>query len=343
MQTTSEAQYRAAMGGGVPEPEAIADGLWSVAVPMPGDLLAYTLSVVHVGPDGAVTIVDPGWETPEVHARIAASLAALDRTVADIRWIVATHAHPDHLGAADALRRASGAQLLLHEREQADIDLLRIGTEVDARSLVTGWGAPEAVQDRLIADLAGVHDRAVLPDPADALLRDGDRLPMPGFECEVLATAGHTAGHICLVDRDRKLVFSGDHVLPTVFPGVGLSVGRGRGASSDEPNPVAAYLESLERLAPYDGFEVVPGHGYRFRGFGGRRREMEDHLLRRAREVGEALAADPEASTWEVASRLTWSAGWDRLSSGPMLSSALLQTALYADFMRGGGVRNGGS
>jgi glyoxylase-like metal-dependent hydrolase (beta-lactamase superfamily II) len=334
MKPLSEAQYRAATDGGLPDPEPIAEGLWSVAVPMPGELLDYTLTVVHIASDGAVTIVDPGWETPEVHEHLTSALAGLGKEVADIRTIVVTHAHPDHVGAADTLRRASGARLLMHEREQAGLARVRAGGLFDAQGTIAGWGAPDEAKDRLAAQLSRVRHGVVLPEPADALLRDGDRLPVPGFECEVVPTPGHTEGHICLVDRDRGLIFSGDHVLPTLFPGVGLGIG----ADPDTENPVAAYLVSLDRLAPYDDFEVVPGHGYRFRGLEGRRCETSEHILARAGEVAAALAADPEASIWGVASRLTWSAGWERLSGGSMLASALLQTGLYVGFVRDGGM-----
>lgn len=334
MQALSEAQFRAATDGGVPDPEPIAEGLWSVPVPMPGDLLDYTLSVVHLGPDGAVTVVDPGWETPEVHDRLETALASLGRRVADIRHIVVTHAHPDHVGAADALRRATGARLLMHEREQAGLERLRAGLTPDAPSTVAGWGAPDEALDRLEQGIARVSEGVVLPDPADVLLRDGEPLPIPGFECEVVLTPGHTEGHICLVDRGRALVFSGDHVLPNLFPGVGLGIG----ADPSAENPVAAYLASLDRMAPFDDLDVVPGHGYRFRGLASRRREMADHILARAGEVAAALASDPAASTWQMASQLTWSAGWERLSQGPMAASALRQTDLYADFVRAGGL-----
>ena len=330
MQALSEAQFHAATEGGVPDPEPITDDLWSVAVPAPGDLLDYTLSAIHVGDDGAVTIVDPGWESPEMHARLDSALAALGRSVADIRYLVVTHAHPDHIGAADALRRASGATLLVHEREEAGLDRARAGHLEDPSGTVSDWGAPGDAQDRLVAQLTRTREGPALPAPADVLLRDGERLPVPGFACEILPTPGHTEGHICLVDRERGLILTGDHVLPTVFPGLGLGIG----ADPGDGNPITAYLASLDRIAPYDAFDVVPGHGYRFRGLGSRRQELSDHVHRRADEVAGALAADPDASTWQVASRLTWSAGWEALSTGAWLGSALMQTGLYVDFVR---------
>lgn len=347
MQALSEAQYRAATTGGVPAPELVdarPDGtaLWSVAVPMPDSLLAYTLSAILVAPDGAVTVVDPGWETPEAHAHLRAAFALIGCEPGDIAHIVVTHAHPDHLGAADALRRLSGAKLLMHEREQLAVDRVgaaRGGSAVGrAAEVVAGWGAPDEVSERLAAQLARTQSNLTLSAPADALLRDGDRLPIAGADWRVLHTPGHTDGHICLVDDERRILMTGDHVLPTLFPGVGLGIDRRLGGAEGD-DPVADYLDALARLEPYDDFDVLPGHGYRFIGLAARRLETAAHLLKRAREVGAALAADPAASIWQVAQRLSWSAGWEKLSAGPMLASALLQTGLHARFVRGSRAR----
>ncbi len=374
MQALSDAQYRAATQGGVPAPERVytsANGaeLWSVPVPMPGELLAYTLSAILLDTTGAVTIVDPGWATPETHEHLHAALASLGRSASDIENIVVTHAHPDHLGAAGELRQLSGARLMIHEREQLAVDRAKAADAsggVDAGALAAGWGAPVEVQDRLTdwaAKNRGEGNRD-LPGPADLLLRDGDVLPIRGVGWSVLFTPGHTAGHICIVDRENRLLFSGDHVLPTLFPGIGLGVdweqeagrsGGERAESTESPepdeaaelvegaetNPVADYLASLERLAPYDDFDVLPGHGYRFTGLAGRRAQASNHILSRAREVAAAIAAAPSASVWQIASRLNWSAGWERLSTSSMLPSALLQTGLYLDFARDDSARDG--
>lgn len=361
MQALSEAQFQAATQGGVPAPERVFGGdggaggaggaeLWSVPVPMRGDFLEYTLSAILRDSDGAVTIVDPGWEGEDARIRLEAVLESIGLGLDDIRRIIVTHAHIDHLGAADELRRLSGAQVCLHEREQAVIDRVRGGraaSEDDVVALLAGWGVPAEAQDRAAAHVADLLRGLITPEPADVLLRDGDELPAADSSWEVVATPGHTSGHICLVDRERRLIFTGDHVLPHIFPGLGLdadwgvvSTDRARGAG--ERQPVADYLASLDRLRPFDGFEVLPGHGYRFSGLAERRERATAHIVNRAREVAAADAATPGASIWRLASGLTWSAGWDRLSNSRMLPSALRQTGMYRDFVRAGGLAGRG-
>ena len=61
---------------------------------------------------------------------------------------------------------------------------------------------------------------------------------LPGFELTALHTPGHTDGHVCFLDRERDLFFSGDHVLAKISPNVGTM-------TSLLSNPLGAYLQSL--------------------------------------------------------------------------------------------------
>ncbi|WP_082177703.1 MBL fold metallo-hydrolase [Arthrobacter sp. RIT-PI-e] len=166
------------------------------------------------------------------------------------------------------------------------------------------------------ARLAGDHE-----------LPDGEVLAVPGSVIRVLATPGHTGGHICLVDERRKLLFTGDHVLPAVFPGLGLG-------GPTVTNPLADYAESVRRVCRYPEHEVLPGHGHRFTGVADRARECLEHQLQRTRQVAAALEEARTRSTvptvWELAAGLTWSAGWAGLQ-GFQLLSALSQTAMHRD------------
>lgn len=319
MTPTSRAQWDAVRDGTVPGLEPVRERLWSLGVPMPPGQrgLAYTLSYLLLDDDGRVHVVDPGYGTPE---NVAVVRGALEEVApgADLASVIVTHLHADHIGSAEQLRAQTGASIVVHEREQRALHGLR----TDEPSF-DGWGVPEDRRPELEALRARRPSGPSLE--ADLLLRgDTDRLDIRGWSITALHTPGHTPGSMSLRLPELGAVLTGDHVLPHVFPGLGLG-------GSSVSNPVADYLSSLDLVAAFDD-EVLPGHGYRFTGIADRSRALGDHHRRRTAEVAAVLERAPGSSAWDVAAHLTWSAGWPNLQ-GFFLYSALSQTALHIDLV----------
>jgi glyoxylase-like metal-dependent hydrolase (beta-lactamase superfamily II) len=282
--------------------------------------IAYLIEDTH----GGVHIVDPGWNRDE---NVAAVDAALRRVsgAGSLASITVTHLHPDHIGLAERLRAIHGAGIALHRTEQ-DAQAAVAGWASDpsaVRADLERWGVPEDRQDEVLG-YASASARPVVV--ADELLDDGDLLRIPGRRIRALHTPGHTPGHLCFVDERDGLLFTGDHILPTVVPGVGLG-----GPTSD--NPLESYLTSLAGMRAFDEFEALPGHGFRFRGVAARSAVIARQHLSRTAEVAAVLREDPAATVWELASRLTWSRGWENLTRH-YLVSALRQTGMHARLVR---------
>ena len=110
------------------------------------------------------------------------------------------------------------------------------------------------------------------------LLADGDLVPLPGRWLRAVWTPGHTPGHLCLHEETEDVLLTGDHVLPRISPNIGLQ------PHAADP-PLAAYLESLKRIAGYDSAEALPAHEYRFHGLADRARMLLAHHDRRCAEV----------------------------------------------------------
>jgi glyoxylase-like metal-dependent hydrolase (beta-lactamase superfamily II) len=174
-----------------------------------------------VGDDATkeAVVIDPGWDAPRV-------LGELTRRQWQLRYILLTHAHFDHIGAAADLKDATQAQVALHP---LDLPLLRVN------------GGAAAF---------GLHLRPC-PEP-DVLLEAGQKLDSGPLRFEVLFVPGHTPGHVAFYLAQAGAVFSGDVLFKegigrTDFPG---------GSYEALTHSIRQVLFALP-----DGTTVCPGHG----------------------------------------------------------------------------------
>lgn len=166
--------------------------------------------------NGEAVAIDPGDEAPRI-------LRALKERDLTLKAILLTHGHFDHILAADALRKATGAPLICHPAETAVL--------ADPAHNLTGYtGAPFALT-------------------ADRTVADGEMIAVGTMSFTVIHTPGHTPGGCCFALEDH--LFTGD----TLFAG---SIGR-----TDFPGGDPAALNgSLHRLKDLpDDWTVHPGHG----------------------------------------------------------------------------------
>ena len=288
----------------LPPVEQVRDDLWSVPVPLPHNPLRYVL-VYLLGLDEGVAMVDTGWDTPEAWAALEGGLAIAGYDITDVRGVLVTHIHPDHFGLAGAVAEASGAWIGMHEADAALVpsrytdmdDLLERG-----RRQLADAGVPEEDLSTVTRSSTAVAS-LVRPAVVDRLLADGDPVGLPGWDLRAVWTPGHSPGHLCFVDRSRRLILSGDHVLPRISPNISVHAQQPR-------NPLALYVESLKKVRDEDVDEVLPGHEYRFSELAVRVDQLIAHHEERAEEILTALDASGASTCWDLARGLTWSRGW---------------------------------
>jgi len=165
-------------------------------------------------------VIDPGDDIDDV-------LALIRKHNLQVKQIVITHAHIDHVGGAQKLRTVTGAPIVLN---QNDYDLLKM---LDMQAAWVGMSSPGKVE-------------------IDHSVSDAETLQAGSLRAKVLHTPGHTEGSICLYFPTEQKLIAGD----TLFAG---SIGR-----TDLPGgSFQKIINSLHErvLALPDETVVVPGHG----------------------------------------------------------------------------------
>lgn len=165
-------------------------------------------------------IVDPGDNIAQILDRLRVHSLQL-------KQIVVTHAHIDHVGGAQLLKRLTGAPILLNEN---DLPLLKM---MDMQAGWLGIATPEVA-------------------PPDASAPDGLTVGLENFPAQVIHTPGHTQGSICLHFAPQNLLLAGD----TLFAG---SVGRTDLPGGNSGQLLRSIHDKLLVL-PEDTV-VIPGHG----------------------------------------------------------------------------------
>src|SRR3954469_16652736 len=201
--------------------------------------------------DGAVTIVDSG--VPSSWDSLHDALRELGRPAADVKALVLTHAHFDHVGFAERARQELRIPVYVHDN---DVPLTRHPWRYDherarARYLLT--------QPRALPIVAAfLRHRAFWPSPVGAVVRyTNGTLPVPGAP-RVVPTPGHTLGHCALHLPDRDAVIAGDALVMldpyTAREGPRLVA---RAATVDSQRNRA----TLDALAATEARVVLTGHG----------------------------------------------------------------------------------
>jgi glyoxylase-like metal-dependent hydrolase (beta-lactamase superfamily II) len=274
----------------------ILDGMFQLKVPIPNSPVGYVLPYAFQVP-GGISIIDPGWDAPESVESLEGQLKAIGASFTDLKQIIVTHVHPDHYGMAHRLRELSGAQVLVHED---DVGYPRWGAGVDIDAWFARHGFPDSAP-RMDPNRQGWQQRMPSQRGPDRLMHDGETLKVGAFELRVIWTPGHSPGHACFYMERELLLLSGDHVLPTISPNVGLWPG-------SDADPLGDYIRSLKLLRGLECKHVYPAHEYDFADLEARLDELEQHHEER---LGEVIAAMTAGATtcYEIARGVKWSIG----------------------------------
>lgn len=176
-----------------------------------------------ISENGSALIIDPGGDGEKLYQYL------VDNQL-NLKMIINTHAHFDHIGANEFLKKKTGAELYIHQNE-AD-KLISADKNLSKFFISKGITSPSA----------------------DRFLEDGDSINFESLEFEVIHTPGHSSGGIALYLAQEDIIFVGD----TIFS-------NGIGRTDIDDSDFEVLKETIENriLSLPDQTEFCPGHGAR--------------------------------------------------------------------------------
>jgi glyoxylase-like metal-dependent hydrolase (beta-lactamase superfamily II) len=248
--------------------EEISPHVESLPVPLKWFPQPYPPNVylVHDGRDGA--LVDSGFSDDESYSTRMAFLR--ERPEIALRYIILTHHHYDHSSGAHRLREATGARVVVHRAEER----LLLSPEIETGDFEIPEDQKEAREQA-----KKWREEAAKAVP-DVRVEDGDALQVGGLTLRCVHAPGHTAGHLCVLLEEERLLFAGDNVL-------------GVGTAAIAPPPhgdMAEYVRSLRKMQALESELLAPGHGPMVKDPHRKLQELIDHRAQREEQILSLLA-----------------------------------------------------
>lgn len=274
--------------------ERILPNLYKIEVPLPNNPLQSINS--YVIRDGEKSlIIDTGMNRKECLSVLTAGLQELGVDLRKADFFI-THLHSDHLGLVPSLAADTSKIYFNHVEADSHNNYESGNTWHRHPEFAIRNGFPKEECKRAIGNHPGYKYRAQ-GDINFQTLKEEDTLSIGGYSFKCIETPGHTRGHMCLYEPEKKLFVSGDHLLVDITPNISLLC--------ENENPLNDYLNSLDKVYALDIELVLPGHRRIFKDHRKRINELKEHHQQRADEVLVILEKG-EQNAYQVASRMTW-------------------------------------
>jgi glyoxylase-like metal-dependent hydrolase (beta-lactamase superfamily II) len=267
--------------------ERVLPGVWRLRLPLPWPGVPHGNAWAVAAGDGIV-LFDCGIHEPGSLAHLERALAMVNLRLDAVRLLVCTHAHSDHYGQAATIVERTGCELWMHPNHG---HMSRAATDPQAwleqrLEIARQSGVPEEplrryVEQRRKEGLGSGIAGLVEPDRD---LVDGVTVPTDLGDWEVVETPGHAPSHVCLFQRERRLLISGDHLLGRIslYYDYGYT-----------PDPAGEFLRSLERVEDLDARLCLPGHGRTFTDVRAHIHANRELVAERVQKVLDAIAVEP--------------------------------------------------
>ncbi len=274
--------------------DEILPDLCRIEIPLPKNPLKALNSYLIKG-DGRFLIIDTGMNREECMHEMLSGLERLNVDLKKTDFFI-THLHVDHLGLVANLA-TDASKVYFNEPEASMVNSESLERQRrDLGVIYRSHGFPEDELKKSIDShpgyLYGLRKRVDF-----CVLKEGDIIDIGDYSFRCIKTPGHSPGHTCLYEPNKKILVSGDHILFDITPNITFW--------PEIENSLKQYLASLKKVHTLDVNLVLPGHRNIWNDHKRRIIELQEHHRARLDEILLALE-EGEKNAWEIAHYVSW-------------------------------------
>ncbi len=275
--------------------EKILPNIYRIEIPLPNNPLR-TLNSYFIRGKERNLLIDTGFNLDACWIAMNQALKELDVSMENTDLFI-THYHSDHAGLIEYLVTSTNAVFM----GEADARLIEANYKENlfrtrtTNHLYHSGLLAEGIPN--IPEANSVVKFAIKGFVNFTMLHEGDLINVGDYHFQCLETPGHTAGHMCLYEADKKILIAGDHVLAKITPNIGLWF--------VDRDALGDYLLSLDKTAALDINLVLPAHRSIIHDLRGRIEEIKQHHARRIQNVFDIVGSHKKTAA-QVASIMKW-------------------------------------
>ncbi|MFX1575446.1 MAG: MBL fold metallo-hydrolase [Promethearchaeota archaeon] len=230
------------------------------------------------------------------------ALKEIDISIKDIEYCFISHNHSDHVGLARTLKKKNpDLKILMHditaktlkwETKEGNLDKIENKAIKIANQMIR-YGLNKKQSEIVVRFLSYWPQLREYQEP-DITLHDGDIIL---DNLEIIWTPGHSFGHICVFNRNKKYLFCGDHILSRITPHIGNYVIpkflTEQYKGYDFNNILNHYLNSLDRINKLKSKIIFPAHQDIIYNPHKRITEIKEHHKNRLAEISKVIKNNP--------------------------------------------------
>jgi glyoxylase-like metal-dependent hydrolase (beta-lactamase superfamily II) len=270
--------------------------IYIIEVPLPNNPLK-NLNSYFIKGESRNLLIDTGFNSNICYSALIEGLGEIgvDMNKTDI---FLTHLHSDHAGLCKRIASES-SNIYIGTVDKKYLEYFSKGYYWDDtrdKFINQGFSEDEFLRNK---ESNPIVKFAPPSDTVYTAVEGGHVFDLGGIVLETIFTPGHTPGHMCLYDKEEKILFSGDHIIFDITPNISPLPGI--------TDSLGSYLKSLEKLKTLEVNHTLSSHRSAMGDDKKRINELIEHHNERLLEAYSIIKDENGLTAYEVASKMTWS------------------------------------